>query len=179
MTKRNVDKIGGLENLKLNFKLNEEGELLKYGGRWGKVWYVVKNVANTNNGYCATGYGNVQLLYHNVVYMLANNVLLDTDSVVDHEDRNKLNNHPSNLKLTDKTGNAQNSKRFKGGGRYNKKTGNWYTGIFIKGKSIHIGNYSTEHQAAKAYKIACSFKDSFVNSETLRFQVNEVLTWIL
>ena len=46
---------------------------------------------------------------HRLVFVLYNKVNIDSNIVIDHIDRNKTNNHPSNLRATDYFGNNRNS----------------------------------------------------------------------
>lgn len=82
--------------------------------------------------------------------------------LVDHINGNGLDNRVSNLRLTDKQGNAANrpkdrlknpSSKYKGVSfcKGNKK---WKGQISVKGKTIYLGYFLNEIQAAEAYNIA-------------------------
>lgn len=74
--------------------------------------------------------------------------------LVDHDDRNGLNNTRRNLILTNKARNKRNSNKFSGTSRFK--------GIWKDLKSpkcpwtvrLHIGRYASEHEAATAYRRA-------------------------
>lgn len=76
--------------------------------------------------------------------------------LVDHEDHDGLNNRLGNLRRATKAQNAMNSRPlranntsgYKGVARYRKK---WQAGINLNGKRIHIGNFDTPEEAARAY----------------------------
>ena len=76
---------------------------------------------------------------------------------VDHKDRNKLNNHISNLRRCTKKENSQNmSKRkntssvYKGVGFY-KPLNKWRSQIHHNDRLIHLGYFSDEVEAGRAY----------------------------
>jgi hypothetical protein len=82
--------------------------------------------------------------------------------LVDHEDRNRLNNRRKNLRecthsqnsrntskseICKRTGNPVSSK-FKGVSRRGDR---WRSTICIAGKRMHLGTFDTEKEAAEAY----------------------------
>ena len=81
--------------------------------------------------------------------------------LVDHKNRNPLDNRGENLRLATHTQNQRNkgkttsktTSRFKGvryrKDRYRKKR--WEAKIFVNGKSILLGYFLTEEEAARAY----------------------------
>lgn len=85
-------------------------------------------------------------------------------TVVDHINGNGLDNRRSNLREATASQNMANTpKRTSRIRRYTskykgvsleKRTGNWVARILVEGKRIHIGTYSNELDAAKAYDIA-------------------------
>jgi hypothetical protein len=77
--------------------------------------------------------------------------------IVDHIDRNKLNNTRSNLRIVDKEGNVHNQKKrantnnnYKGT-QYIKRLGLWQSRCRIYGNDYYLGLYKTEVAAAYAY----------------------------
>ncbi len=71
--------------------------------------------------------------------------------VIDHRNQNRTDNRRSNLSFATRKFNAQNRKRKAGKtttGVYQQPIGNWKAMITIDGKSIHLGTYATEKEAA-------------------------------
>jgi len=77
-------------------------------------------------------------------------------TVVDHIDGDKTNDRLSNLQIISNRENIAKSKRTKSskypGVYFRKDTKKWRATITINGKTHHIGNFSDELQAAKAYE---------------------------
>jgi hypothetical protein len=83
--------------------------------------------------------------------------------IVDHVDRNPLNNKRSNLRFCDDSQSSSNQQktkrpstsRFKGVFRSNPVRGSkkspWTAQISFRGKSIYLGSFVNEEDAARAY----------------------------
>lgn len=75
--------------------------------------------------------------------------------IIDHKDNNPLNNHYSNLRLTNPRDNA--SKDRKGytskyvGVSWDKEKCKWRSVIFIKDKLVYLGRFSNEEDARDVY----------------------------
>ena len=78
------------------------------------------------------------------------------DKLVDHIDGNGLNNRRCNLRLCTQQQNMQNRRplirtsKFKGVW-YCKRTRKWVATIVLDGKTIHLGRFDDEIEAARAY----------------------------
>ena len=93
-------------------------------------------------------------------HILMHRLILDApeDMEVDHIDGNGLNNRRSNLRLATKSQNAINrrvnrpnkSSRFRGV-CWNRKSERWQASIRTKGKSVYLGLFEREEDAAAAY----------------------------
>lgn len=77
--------------------------------------------------------------------------------IVDHKNRNKLDNTRDNLRVCTCGENARNrgkphssSSRFRGVS-YRKEYGRWYARIRFKDRLMHLGSFTDEVEAARAY----------------------------
>ena len=77
-------------------------------------------------------------------------------TLVDHIDRNSLNNRRGNLRLCTPSQNILNTRGKKGTSKYkgvwwNTKKNKWLAMITSKGRHFHLGFFDEEIEAAKAY----------------------------
>jgi hypothetical protein len=87
---------------------------------------------------------------HRVIYVLTHGSV-DRDLHVDHADRNKDNNHPSNLIAKTCSENCRN--KVSGRGKYARRRNNRWEGHFTMPRSrkyVHVGTYDTELEARLA-----------------------------
>lgn len=89
---------------------------------------------------------------------------LEPDEFVDHIDRDRLNNIRSNLRIADQRHQSMNrsksqtysgnptSSKYKGV-TFCRRTGKWQSSIQISHKSIHLGTFDDEIEAAELYDI--------------------------
>jgi hypothetical protein len=87
-------------------------------------------------------------------------LILGTRSVIDHRDRDGLNNQRDNLRVANQSRNIANSKRrvdntsgYKGV-HLDKRTGRWVARIVVARKSRHLGSFPTAAEAGRAYDAA-------------------------
>jgi hypothetical protein len=110
---------------------------------------------------------------HKIVYFLNFGEIPD-GYVVDHIDRNKLNNNLDNLRLATKRQNQFNKTRQKNGTSvykgvwYDSVKGYWKASIRLEGKRVYIGQFNTETEAAIAYdQMAIKEHGEFANLNIL------------
>lgn len=84
--------------------------------------------------------------------------LMGTFDEIDHIDRNPLNNQRSNLRIVTRSQNQMNKGKQKGkwssifkGVGWVKRKNRWSSRICFNGKSIYLGSFKNEIDAAKAY----------------------------
>ena len=81
-----------------------------------------------------------------------------TGMVVDHVNRDRLDNRRSNLRVCTQSQNLANSPKLRGGSSRFKgvsiRRGRWRAQIGISGKIIHLGYFTDEAAAARAYNEA-------------------------
>lgn len=78
--------------------------------------------------------------------------------IIDHRNRDKLDNQKGNLNKTDRSFNAMNATQNNSrklskyrGVTYHKTQRKWYTQLKFRGHSYNLGSYSKEEDAAKAW----------------------------
>lgn len=76
--------------------------------------------------------------------------------LVDHVDGNPLNNRRTNLRVVTATENATNRRLTRGkskmkGAMWDKERGVWISRIRVKGKSVFLGRFASDADAATAY----------------------------
>ncbi len=119
-------------------------------------WYLFAYIRNRNlcyavrNGLVSRGEKRGMISLHRSI------LVASPGEVVDHINGNTLDDRRSNLRKTDKTGNNRNrmktpsSSRFKGAS-WHKPTERWRSSITLKNKTIHLGMFDSEEQAALCY----------------------------
>ena len=113
------------------------------------------------DGYCCFGLTNADgdtrmFRSHRVIYLAHNQQwdILDVSkiNVIDHKDRNILNNNIDNLRLITQQQNMFN--RNAKGYYYNKIISKWQSQIIINGKNTFLGTFIKEADASNAYQSA-------------------------
>ena len=108
-----------------------------------------------SDGYSQVRVNGKMEYYHRVVACLALKTDIPPGIEVDHENGNRTNNSPGNLRLVTSWENVQNRWEHREGKLVGssecKKTGKFIAQIFIKGKNNYLGHYNTELEAHQAY----------------------------
>ena len=86
---------------------------------------------------------------------LTKDELLSRDKIVDHIDGDKDNNHPENLKVGTQRDNTSNMKCHREGKLvgtfYVRRLDKWKGYIYIQGKQVYLGLFTTKEAAHNAY----------------------------
>jgi hypothetical protein len=114
-------------------------------------WREVK--LSFNSGYMCVCINNRKYKYHRVVYYLHNPDWdihdISRDNLIDHIDRNPLNNNIDNLRIVS---NQQNSfNRVFKGYSFDKVAQKYRVRIMIDGKNKNLGYFTNEEDAHQAY----------------------------
>jgi hypothetical protein len=117
--------------IKITFTLNSLGYL----------YCVLSNENNVQRGFT---FHRLMYYFYNQEWDIFNKKLL-----IDHIDRNKLNNNIENLRPATTQQNAFNTAAK--GCSYHKKSGKWQASIRINGKLIYLGLYDTEEEGHAKY----------------------------
>ena len=104
-------------------------------------------------------FSNSEKSHKKIHRLVANAFILNLTDLpcVDHKDRHSLNNHLSNLRWCTKKENCQNRSKRKNttsiykGVRFHKGNNKWCAYIKHNGRSIHLGCYTDEADAGRAY----------------------------
>ncbi|MCX5633335.1 MAG: AP2 domain-containing protein [Phycisphaerae bacterium] len=114
-------------------------------------WYLFEN-KNKNNFYAVRTEGRRNIFMHRRI------MNAPQGAIVDHINRNGLDNRRTNLRIVNNMQNCWNSERgfYNGASKYkgvrlDKRTGKWYARIRHNGKEINLGSFDTEIEAAIAY----------------------------
>ena len=155
-----MDYINNLEQWRLisefpNYMVSSCGRVMNI-----RTFHVLRPGMNDTTGYlyvnlCKDGDVSCKTIHR----LVAKAFILNLTNIpcVDHKDRNSLNNHISNLRWCSKRQNNQNMSKRKNttsmykGVSFEKKSNKWHARINHNGQQIHLGYFSDESDAARAY----------------------------
>lgn len=109
--------------------------------------------------------GRVREYAHRLVWVMHNGDIPE-GMMVDHINLNREDNRIENLRLVDKSGNAQNA-RWKGCFR-ESRSGKWRAAIKLDGRSYDLGKFDTESAARAAYLKAKRELHNFASETVLK-----------
>jgi len=127
----------------------------------------------TLNGYYSVRVNGKNYRNHRIIFAIFNNIDL-ANEIVDHQDRNKQNNHPSNLRIVTNEQNSRNKTKAKNtssnyvGVSWYKPLNKWQSHICINKKLINLGYFLSEISAARAYN------DYIITHNLSYFNLNEI-----
>lgn len=136
-------------------------------------WYLV-------DGYAVRNRYRSELLKPTAVKMHREILgIVNSCAIVDHKNQNRLDNRKENLRLCSYQENSRNRNKFRHkagkelsskfkGVSYHKKSKKWIARIIINNKTIHLGCFKDELDAAKAYNNSAilNFKEfAFINND--------------
>lgn len=119
-------------------------------------------------GYIQIKYRGVCYLAHRLVWYFLYGTL--PENTIDHKDRDRANNRPSNLRdvplslnLHNRGGSSTALSKYKGVAKAKRKR--WRASITVNGLRIDLGSYGSEEEAALAYN-----KEAYVRHGEMAFQ---------
>ena len=124
-----------------------------YISEQNKTQYAITSISTPSNK-------NYSLRMHRIIMsrMLGRDLL--RTEIVDHKNRNGLDNRRENLRLTNRTGNARNvglrkdsTSGYKGVSWCGREE-RWVVNIAVNSKGIYVGRFTNIHAAAHAYNAA-------------------------
>jgi len=136
-------------------KVFEDGKVLVLGKQKHKDKYYEKKCGITDKGYkilnfCHEGKQKNYLIHRIIAFTFLGLDIENPKQVIDHKNRDKLDNCVSNLRLVSNQENQFN-RCCKG---YSKNGNKYKSEIKINGKNIYLGTYDTRELAHNAYLIA-------------------------
>jgi hypothetical protein len=107
------------------------------------------------DGYVVTNLFGYSFRVHQWAFLFMEGIIPPT---IDHRDGNKQNNRWTNLRRATRSQNAANGTAYSGkkyrGVSYHKREGKWRAVIIVDYKYITLGEFTSEHDAARAYNEA-------------------------
>lgn len=100
-------------------------------------------------------------------------ILYGDSKIIDHKDRNRLNNTKGNLRFVTSAMNAHNH----GGSNVHLNRGKFVAQIKGNNKTIHLGRFATEEEASASYALAHKYKEhcllNSIEIDNSKFKTNK------
>ena len=153
------------------YKVSNYGNIKKVRGLKEKMMKPCKSNEYLNVGLSKNGVKKTFFIHQLVAMAFLGHKLQGHKLVIDHIDNNKLNNKVNNLQIVTSRHNVTKDSR--GVSKYIgvcfvKKTNKWKSIISVNGKSVYLGSFSKQSDAAKVYKEALKIID--LESETNKIE---------
>lgn len=128
------------------------------------IFLVGYNWSQNEKGHVHCNNGIDKMHNQSMSRIIAKRIGLNLSKLIDHKDRNPLNNCRDNLRAATHSQNRANSKRHSESGYKGVyRNGNsWQARINVNGKSIHLGYFDDPEKAHKVYcKAAVKYHGEF------------------
>lgn len=125
--------------------------------RWHNKLQVGQKLGKIRGGYVVISVLGKRYKAHRLIFLLCNGTL---PPIIDHIDRDKLNNNIENLRPASKSENERNREKYSTntsgykGVWFHKQRNKWVAEITINGKANKLGLFDTPEAAALAYNNA-------------------------
>lgn len=127
---------------------------------WGRFhsFFAGKPCGLIRAGYYSTKIGKRNVFNHRIIYAIYNNIHVNSSLVIDHIDRDKLNNSPENLRAISRSANKINSdispRNTSGIKGVSWVRGKWHSSITLHGKTFNLGYFHEKEDAINARVLA-------------------------
>ena len=147
------------------FQINQQGQIYRKLNYKNSVKWRKLDLRPNGNGYINIRLGLMRITLSRIMaYVYFNFDLNNKDLVVDHIDRNRLNNNLSNLRVIPSQQNQFN--RGADGCRL-RKNGRYSAYIRINKRLLHLGTYDTQEEAHNKYLEAKKIHHIFTPNQPL------------
>lgn len=160
-----AEELPPIEEFQRAFLLDEETGKIYWREPPPQIQYLKGKEAGTfhkHSGYRWIIFRGYRLLAHRVVFMLKHGRWPNPDKVIDHWNRDRGDNRPSNLREVDHATNlrnteavetGKNNKHGLAGVKQNTRQGQtrYFSEIVVDGKRIYLGTFDTKEEAHAAH----------------------------